>query len=288
MRTQSPVRVAALLTATGAALAGCDQAPPAQLPAAQPVAEALSIAPGHLVGQALVGSEQFEADGLLTPDGELRLHLYQQVESKITVSAQLVTHVTLLAGRAQGEGRLVGQRCSAMPPSRFCGRAWSADIDLRALAGAAPHSTGDITVMTPAGAEVWWLTLGYWGGLPGGQVFGLATLDGLYRETLADFAAGNDVIVSLDGEGRLFFQSSATGCVGNGRLSPPFADVGIYRAELTIAGCRADRAALNAEFAGLATFETITPWDYAGFGPKLWLSAREDSAVALTTFAEGL
>ena len=278
----------AVLAAALASLAGCDHTPSPQIPARPSAPPRPLVVPGHLVGRALIDTEEYEVDGLLAPDGELRLHLYQERNDEITLSAQLVAQVTVPQGRVDGQGHVVGQRCSVPPQSRFCAAALPAEIDLLAISGDDPRSTGEITVTTPTGTETWWLRLGYWGGVPESHGHSLSILEGLYRETLADFAAADDVIVSGDSEGRLFFQSSATGCIGNGLLSQAFDGVNMYRAELTIASCRGDFAPLNTELVGLATLEFSTPWDLVEFGPKLWLSARDGSAVALTAIAQEL
>jgi hypothetical protein len=244
--------------------------------------------PGHLSGGALVDAEQYLADGLLSPDGELRLHIYKEIDGGVASAVQLVATVTTAGSRASGTGSVIGQRCSSPLASRFCGIATPARIDLIGLYGPDPTSRGEITITTAARTEIWWLRLGYWGGRPPQATsFPLATTRGHYRETLAEFAAADAVIINLDA-GRFFFQSSDTGCVGNGTLSAPYADLPILRAELTIDGCIGARMPLNAQFVGLAIFEAITPYDFEPWGPKLWLSASGGSPVGLTTFAAAL
>jgi hypothetical protein len=244
-----------------------------------------TILPGHLGGSALVAAEQYVADGLLAPDGELRLHLYRkELDGSIASSAQVVATVTTAGSRASGTGAVIGQRCTAPLASRFCGNAAPATISLIALAGTDPTSRGELTVTTAAGTEIWWLNMGYWGGRAQLPPTPLPSTRGLFRETLGEFAAADAVIIDVDA-GRFFFQSSDTSCTGNGTLSSAFDGIGILRAELTIAGCVSGHASLNAHFVGLAVFEAETPWDPVPWGPKLWLSTDSGRSVALTTFA---
>lgn len=49
----------------------------------------------------------------------------------------------------------------------------------------------------------------------------LDDLTGQYQEELAEFAPDGDAIMSVDGDGRIFFQSAHSACTGNGTLAPP-------------------------------------------------------------------
>ena len=65
--------------------------------------------------------------------------------------------------------------------------------------------------------EVWSLTLVPWENhytLPA-RTHDLAAQ---YKVELAEFALGDDTIMSVDGAGRLFFQSAGSGCIGNGTV----------------------------------------------------------------------
>jgi uncharacterized delta-60 repeat protein len=80
---------------------------------------------------------------------------------------------------------------------------------------------------------------------------------GQFLESLAGFAQADDTIVTVDGAGRLFFQSPASGCVGNGTFArrPPYYvfDDYVFDVHLLIANCNASYASLNGVFEGLAT-----------------------------------
>jgi hypothetical protein len=128
----------------------------------------------------------------------------------------------------------------------------------------------------------------YWGGFRYFyNPFGLAELRGLYTEQLAEFAPNADVVINVDSMGHWFFQDATTGCTGNGAFAPVADGTSVFTVELTIAGCDATHATLNTEFAGLATYEPAVPWEYANFGPRMWLSTRAGSAApaAPTGFA---
>jgi len=67
-------------------------------------------------------------------------------------------------------------------------------------------------------------------------------------------AGPSDIVLTVDAAGAVFFQSAATGCVGNGTLSPHLDGAyNVYDVEITIASCGAASSYLNGTFTGLAT-----------------------------------
>lgn len=102
--------------------------------------------------------------------------------------------------------------------------------------------------------------------------FGL--VEGDYSEQLAVFGEPGDVVLNVDSEGAIFFQSPTTGCTGNGTLEPhPDGEYNAYDVQLGIANCQGDYAYLNREFAGLAT-RSIGDLDW-GDWLVLWLATPE-------------
>ena len=115
--------------------------------------------------------------------------------------------------------------------------------------------------------------------------------EGQYREELAEIGAGGDVILVVDGAGRLFFQSALTACTGNGTIAPHRDGAfNVHDVALTIAGCSGPYAYLNGEYDGLATTSPSGYWDYDAM-LRAWLSKQVDDpsqAAALTMWAQPL
>jgi hypothetical protein len=122
-------------------------------------------------------------------------------------------------------------------------------------------STGVIRVAAVNGEEVWPMRLAYWGGqagFDGAVTVGYAP--GVYKLRQAEFIQASDVLMTVYSDGRLFFQSAETGCTGNGAFSN-YVGRGI-NVQLKIEGCNASFGYLNADFEGLSTQESLTPWGY--------------------------
>jgi hypothetical protein len=238
------------------------------------------------VGQVSIDGEKHWIDGVLAPDGALRLDVEDAGVSLADVAGpmQLVGVLAMgdaAAGRAPGAGIVIGQDCGSAEPSRFCAQTASWEVSLTT---SGPYidggAEGPLVVHTSVGDEVWAIDTGYWGGRSGfGESVGSIQLPspGVFSERDATFARGGEVIVNLDAAGLFFFQSAETGCTGNGALRPYEAAVprNLYRIELMIASCRSPLEHLNAAFEGLSTFEGADPWDYGLERVfKMWLSSN--------------
>jgi hypothetical protein len=88
-------------------------------------------------------------------------------------------------------------------------------------------------------------------------------------------------MTTVDANGALFFQSAATGCVGNGALTPHGdGELNVFDAVLTVESCATQYAHLAGAFEGLATRTTTHSGWYCPFyftleecaGLTLWLS----------------
>jgi hypothetical protein len=245
------------------------------------------FAPGHILAYVTLEGVVYEWSGLLTSGGELRL----RVEGPPTIgSLQLVGALAIDGSQASGSGVVIAQRCALPSPSPFCADAatWRASLNMISP-WVDEGADGEIIVTTKHGEERWPVHTGYWGGQ---ARFALASgpgyPKGLYKETVAEFATGHDVILDFDGGGRFFFQGWQTGCTGNGTLAPHGAsNVNLFTVQLTVGGCIGAFQYLNRTFEGLSVIEPETPWDWWGLGPRMWLSTLhgEPQPVALTLWA---
>jgi len=258
--------------------------PPLTTPASQP--SAASYPHGHYRGTAAVGDGvyQYHAEAILTVDGELRLYIggptdvtdiedgagAGDLSRALATSVQLVGHVS--PGEHQGSGVVIDQSCSPASPGRFCALPAAADIDLTTLDPEALK--GEIHVANAGADEVWSFDLAYWSIYYGrlllnGEQVGVSSNSfllpshGTFREQLAEFAHGDDVIITIDKNGLLFFQAPKSGCTGNGRLTPHLdASYYVFDVALLIENCDASHSFLNGDLEGLATSTQGGFWDY--------------------------
>jgi hypothetical protein len=234
------------------------------------------VSVGHLIGLASTGTGARSVSGLLMSDGALRLHVSGPThrEFQSPGSVQFVGTIELGGSTASGSGVVIGQGCAT--PGRFCGKAVPSEITLTAPATSFLRPTGELRIAVDGDEEVWTLDLGYWG--PAGSFGGgspIFTMQGSYA-----LAHDPTAIVTVDAAGRLFFQSASSGCIGNGviELHGDLA-INLYDVTLTVAGCNEEHAGSNADYTGIATVEAAVPWDYFGFGFKMWLSTPPDAAL---------
>jgi hypothetical protein len=275
-------------------------ATPAPVPSPNPSQPSVSSYPhGHFRGTAAVGDKiyQYHAEAILTVDGELRLYVggptdVTDIESgagtgdlsrALAMSVQLVGHVS--PGQPEGSGVIVGQSCSPTSFGRFCALPAPANIVLTILDPGTLK--GELHVAAAGADEVWSFDLSYWSAYYGRWDYRGALVvpepnkflvppNGTYREQLAEFAHGDDVIITIDKNGLLFFQAPKSGCTGNGRLTPHFdASYYVFDVALLIENCDASHEFLNGELKGLAT-------DTEG---NIW--AEDDWLVMLLSGPEG-
>jgi hypothetical protein len=247
---------------------------------------------GHYVGGIKIADVTYFGDAVVTQDGAIRLYIggpYDDGGELQTVrpksSEQFVGAIQMSDGKWSGSGVIIGQECAINPANRFCGQPspaeFSADVSFVSGEAIIANLQGKIQLVTSDGTETWALDLGLWGDD--------GPLDpGQYQETLAEFAGSSDVIVSLDGSGRLFFQSSESGCVGNGTWAPHSAGpADIYDVTLLMDSCSGAYAYLNGTYGGLALATPSSVWDYDDL-PRIWVSkgSGDGSPAALTMLGE--
>ena len=232
---------------------------------------------GYFAGTVDIGGSKFGAEAMLTVDGQLRIYILGQHHDwsnpvgAIQVSADVDIHVD----HAQGSGIVFGEACADPLSNRFCGD--SAEIQI-AIDRTNDHPMiGEILVTPDTGPEVWLVDMGYFGGIYPGAWYEYPASTypavGQFRETLAEFAAGGDVLVNVDGAGELFFQSASSGCIGVGEVAPHLdGQFSVYDVSLTIQNCMSENAYLNGEFEGLAVRTPQDPWDYGAMWMRMWVS----------------
>jgi hypothetical protein len=238
--------------------------------------EPAQVLTGHYVGAVRIAEVTYFGDAVVTQDGALRLYVGGPYDdggelqvARPESSEQFVGTIQMRDGQWSGSGVIIGQECAINPANRFCAQSaqaeFSADVGFVSGEAITAHLQGKIQVVTSGGTETWSLDLGLWadeGPLGSGQ----------FKEVLAEFAGSSDVIVSLDGSGRLFFQSPGSSCVGNGTLAPHAAGpAGIYDATLLMESCSGAYAYLNGTYGGLALMTPSSIWDYDGL-LRIWLS----------------
>lgn len=251
---------------------------------------------GHFRGTAAIGDDLYHAEALLTVDGQFRLFvggLLNPGSGPLTGAglgelldpeeARQFSGVVELSGeQGEGAGVVTGELCAAPDVGRFCGESVPAKVSISDASNG--KLAGEIRVATSAGDETWLVDLTAWS-----VYYPLSAAvnhpAGAFREELAQFAKG-DVVISIDGTGTLFFQAPATGCIGNGTLTP-HADgkYYVFDVELLIENCNAAYDFLNATFSGLATETQDNYWNYDDWLVMFVSSQDLGSPAAITMYA---
>jgi hypothetical protein len=245
---------------------------------------------GHYVGAVKIADTTYFGDAVVTEDGVVRLYIGGPYDdggelqtARPDSSEQFVGSLQMRDAQWSGSGIIIGQECAIKPANRFCAQPAPAEFsaNVSSVSGcASARLQGKIQLVTSGGTETWSLDLGLWGDdgpLEPGQ----------FQEVLAEFAS-SDVIVTLDGSERLFFQSSGSSCIGNGTLAPHSAGpAGISDMTLLMESCSGAYAYLNGTYGGLALATPSSCWDYDSV-LRIWLSkgSGEGSPAALTMLGE--
>jgi hypothetical protein len=252
---------------------------------------------GHFRGAAAIGDDLHHAEALLTVDGELRLFVGGLLgptsgpigggglgELLDPEDARQFSGVVELSGdQGEGAGVVTGELCAAPDVGRFCGESVPAQVSISDAANG--KLAGEIRVATSAGDETWLLDLSAWSAY---YTLSAAVTQpaGIFREELAQFAEGDDVVISVDGAGALFFQAPATGCIGNGTLTPHTdGEFYVFDVELLIENCNATYDFLNAQFSGLATETQDSYWGYDDWLVMFVSTPDGEPPAAITMYA---
>ena len=265
--------VRVLAACDGSATVGSSGSPPAPL-LSIPAITSKSLH-GHFRGAAAIGEEayQYHAEALITVDGEVRLYIAGPVPVDGVLSGAglseemldpaesmlLIGSVGMKADWGLGQGVVIGERCAAPHPQRFCAEPARAEIS---ITGERQALAGEIRIITKDGEEVWRLRIGDWS-FYYTSMGRAAYLVGTYTELLAPFAQSGDTIITIDSAGRLFFQSPTSGCTGNGTSAPHLdGSFYVFDVDLIIENCDESHAYLNGRFEGLATATQDNYWGY--------------------------
>jgi hypothetical protein len=290
--------LAELLSACGGGSGGGSQQ------SAQPTSSGSSPAPtqaliGHYVGAVKIADVTYFGDAVFTRDGAVRLYVGSPDNEDEALqilqitrperSEQFVGTIQLRDGQWSGSGVVIGQQCAVSTANPFCTQPSSANISAnvqRGFSSGSPAIQGNIQVATAGAIETWLLDLQLWPDInPATSV-----ISGQFKEMLAEFASAGDVIVNFDSSGRFFFQSAASGCVGNGTsVARSDGSANTYDVTLMMENCKGAYAYLNGQYDGLALYTTSSYWDYDSL-PRMWLSkpTGETPPAALTTLGEPL
>ena len=266
---------------------------------------AATIKHGHYRGLAAIDGQSYHAEAVLTVDGEFRLFVGGAVygnSGPVTgagltgtllnpeESMQFSGRLALAGIDGSGAGLVTGEACATPSDGRFCGESVFAEVRLNGLAdGHLTKLAGEIRTATSAGDEIWLLDLSAWSlyyrspAIP-------ENIGSPYSERLALFAKGDEIIISFDGAGRMFFQGPATGCTGNGVLTPHLdGESFVFDVDLIIENCNAAYDILNSRFTGLATQTQNGYWSYDTWLVVFLATPDEvESPVALTMYAQAL
>lgn len=215
----------------------------------------------YFSGSLSSGSRSGFAEGILTEYGEIRIH--------ITDTGGIPTShfVGDVAARFSGDGELRVEACSG---AESCAQFATTGAGIRITESCAGSFGGSF--------EWGYAAMGYQNGAEfafdpaAGSAYGFPAMPDAIQGSYAGQLAGEDVVISIDGAGALFFQQAPTGCIANGSASPHGSGgFNVYDVELEISNCAGDFNNLNRPFTGLATLA-------AGGGPGvrerlvLWLS----------------
>jgi hypothetical protein len=280
-------------------LAGChgsDYAGPPPAPVATPrPATQLPPAPawhGFFGGWVWINGEQYDGDALLTADGTMRLLIhgpYVPFGSGLRLSdnastLQFIGSFTVAGNAAAGSGVILGPACAAANTHEFCGVALPADLALDT--GTRQKLGVEIVLGQSRFGESWAFAMSWMENLYTVPA-SIERIAGSYYERFSDFAAETDVVVTIDDNGQIFFQSADTGCVGNGSLVPHSDGAfNVFDVAMQIENCAAQFGHLAGQFDGLATVTQA----YSGFycasyydrceGLGFWLSSSAGTSAA--------
>jgi hypothetical protein len=233
------------------------------------------------VGTARIGSTDYYSEALVTVDGIMRLYVGGPYspdgtlqQTKPTTSEQFIGSLDLHGAEASGSGVIIGQVCGTSPQANeFCTAEATGAIHF--AVNHAGIMQGEIRVDEGSTASVWTLHLQRW---PYYYTLPAGSLAGQFQEKVAEFANA-DTVINADTNGKLFFQSPHSGCVGNGTWTPHLdGRFGVYDVSLTIENCGPPYTYLNGRLDGIATTSPSTIWDYDSV-LIMWVSSPNGAAT---------
>lgn len=224
-------------------------------PPPPPVVPSEPATHGYFSGGVDIGPSNYYGEALLTVDGLVRIYLAGPFGAYDSAgSRQFTGRLEFVAGQARGAGIVLKQECQTASTIGAC-LAEPAEISITTATRSL--LAGRITMAN--NGEVWSFQMGW----PTATYLEPATFElaaGQYSEELVGLAI--DAVINVDSNGRLYFQSAHSGCVGNGTLTPHLdGTFNVYDVTLLVENCASGYEATNGEFEGLAT-RTIGDWDW--------------------------
>jgi hypothetical protein len=228
---------------------------------------------GHFRGTATRGSDVVHTEIIIAADGASRLYL-GAANVKWSADNSLVPsllapadpmhasgHVVVEDERATGAGILVGENCSVATNRPVCTAPANVEVDLRMSRGVNDGVAGEMRIGAPLTAT-WQISARQWNFYYRNPAK-TEHLDGIVAEQLSELGRAEKMRIIVDTSDRVFFQSTTTGCIGNGTLAP-HADgrFMVFDVSVLIESCAERFAHLNGPYGGLATWTNDTLWDY--------------------------
>ncbi|MEJ2516146.1 MAG: hypothetical protein P8102_13140 [Gammaproteobacteria bacterium] len=247
--------------------------------------DALAGAPfGGLFSGEIVGVEGSGwATALLTEDGYFRLHIEDSLGDEAP-ELQFIGRYRPTTDNPWAWGEFRPQNCSDADP--FC---FAAEGQFELTSKCRSELKGTLVAYPEgrpfaAGWEMLNFTLearvaGAYD-TPATLAFSEGVYGGSYPYSIG--AGPSDIVLTVDTAGAVFFQSPASGCVGNGTLNPHLDGAyNVYDVEITIANCAAASSHLNGAFTGLGTRPFSADTAFPADALLLWLSTPD------TVFEQG-
>jgi hypothetical protein len=148
------------------------------------------------------------------------------------------------------------------------------------VARTAVGDTGAVHGEIRGGGETWTFDLIRWSNFYDVPAR-LSDLAGQYAEEVAPFARGG-IVLTIDEDGRAFFQALPYLCTGNGTFAPlGDGESNVYAVDMSIANCDYPYVQYNGDYRGLAT---LSPSDYWGYDTnvRIWLASFSPDWSAVT------
>lgn len=256
-----------------------------------------AITHGHFRGTATRGDDVVHTEILITADGFFRLYLgAADPEDNVDHGGLIIPwllepadpmqasgYVELEDEHASGTGTIVGENCSVAAGRPLCTATADVELDLRTYHGLVNGVTGELRSGAPSSAT-WEISAQEWYyyRLPAPPGF----MAGNVIDELSELGRLEKMRLVIDTADRVFFQSTVTGCIGNGTLAP-HADgqYMVYDASISIDGCAGSFERLNGTYGGLAKWTSDSKW-YIGDELLMYLSTVDAASPprALTMY----
>lgn len=239
------------------------------------------------IGDERIDPPFLAAVAILSADGEVRIQLpdysdtFDRPDNPVVYS-QIVGRVSTTDLETWTSASIIGETCRSSSQQWGCGVAQP--IDIRFSLWGDPEVVAELRGETSLGTGTFVLPM-----LRGGTAVDLVRDHGLWElYAYSSGASESAAPMTIDADGRVFFQSSATGCTGNGRLTPS-GNGRVYSVELAVGNCGPEFENLNTSLAGLASYTAIDNRVMGGpsHALRFLLSSPEESVapVALSMFA---